>query len=257
MSTRDNDEEELIAYSFSSASELEIVPAQRSREWMLKTSGSFANRCLPLLMANESGWWLRNRHGFTATWNGGPQRSDIEIEFDEGTPRGAPPSSLFGYGILTWSMPCVFRTPPGVDLLVRGPANLPKDGIAALEGLVESDWIEVPFTVSWKLTRPGLPVRFDEGEPFAMVVPQRRLDLEAYRPAVRSLREAPALVETVKRWLARGERQQLRQFAAEHVEGIGGPEWDGSYLRGETGDGGSFEGHRVRRALRPFAGPDS
>ena len=119
-------------------------------------------------------------------------------------------------------MPCVFRTPPGVDLLVRGPANLPKDGIAALEGLVESDWIEVPFTVSWN-SRPGLPVRFDEGEPFAMVVPQRRLDLEAYRPTVRSLREAPALVETVKRWLARGERQQLRQFAAEHVEGIGGP----------------------------------
>jgi len=252
MSSHEDDHDELVAYSFASH-EFDAVPAQRAREWMVKTGGSFANRCLPLLMANESGWWLLNRHAFTATWNGGPRRSDTELQFDDDArPDGTQASSLFGYGILTWGTGCVFRTPPGVDLLVRGPANLPKDGVAALEGLVEADWIEVPFTVSWKLTRPGLPVRFEQGEPFAMVVPQGRRDLERYRPTVRPLTDAPELLATVRRWTERGEREQIRTFAAEHVPDIGGPEWDGTYLRGATSDGSPAEDHRVRRELQPF-----
>jgi hypothetical protein len=138
-----------------------------------------------------------------------------------------------------------------------GPANLPRDGVTALEGLVESDWIEVPFTMSWKLTRPGLPVRFEHGEPFAMIVPQGRRDLERYRPTVRPLGDAPELLESARRWTARGEREQVRAFAAEHVPDIGGPEWDGSYLRGDRSDGSRFEDHRVRRALQPFTPPQS
>jgi Family of unknown function (DUF6065) len=43
----------------------------------------------------------------------------------------------------------VFRTPPGCNLYVRGPANSPKDGIAALEGIIETDWSEATFTMNW------------------------------------------------------------------------------------------------------------
>ena len=40
------------------------------------------------------------------------------------------PASHFGSGILTWHLPLLFRTPPGYDLLVRGPANHPKDAMS-------------------------------------------------------------------------------------------------------------------------------
>jgi hypothetical protein len=43
--------------------------------------------------------------------------------------------SHFGSGILTWNVPYLFRTPPGYNLLVRGPANWPKD--AAFEKGIE------------------------------------------------------------------------------------------------------------------------
>jgi hypothetical protein len=255
MSFTEDENLELVAY-VTGASELDIVPAERSRDWMVKTGRSFANRCLPLLMANESGWWLRNRHAFTATWNGGPSQGDIGLRFDDSTLDSAlrfkDPSSTFGYGILTWSIPCVFRTPPGVDLLVRGPANLPKDGATALEGLVATDWIEATYTMNWKLTRAGLPVRFERGEPFAMVLPQGRLDLERYRPVVRPLRDAPALRDQLRQWTERRKLEHVRAFAAEHVPGIGGPQWDGSYMRGERQDSSRFEDHRVRRELRSF-----
>ena len=50
------------------------------------------------------------------------------------------PASHFGDGILTWHLPILFRTPPGYNLLVRGPANYPKDAVSPLEGIVETDW---------------------------------------------------------------------------------------------------------------------
>ena len=52
----------------------------------------------------------------------------------EGADGALPMSSHFGYGILTWTLPYLFRTPPDWNLLARGPSNLPKDGIQALEG---------------------------------------------------------------------------------------------------------------------------
>ena len=111
--------------------------------------------------------------------------------------------------------------------------------------------------MNWQLTRPGLRVRFERGEPFAMLVPHGRLDLERYQPAVRPLSDAPELRERVRRWHDRRAGEQVRRFAAEHVPEIGGPQWDGSYMRGERQDGSLFEDHHVRRKLRPFTRADA
>src|SRR5579884_2880748 len=133
-----------------------IVPASRWREWMNGTTLRYANRCLPLLMANESGWVFLNPAGFRVTWRGGDRVDALTIDY--GTP-GRPPDgqavSLFGYGIVTLEPPYLLRTPPGWNTLVRGPANWPKHGICPLEGLVETDWACATFTMNWKLTGPG------------------------------------------------------------------------------------------------------
>src|ERR1700755_2509816 len=163
----------------------EIEPASRWREWMNATAGRSANRCLPLLMANESGWVLKNPAAFTATWDGSDGRDAIQIEYDDACPANRMlASSHFGSGVLTFAVPYLFRTPPGFNLLVRGPANLPKDGICALDGLVETAWSVATFTMNWKITRPNHPVSFEEAEPFCMLVPQRRGELERFAPAV-------------------------------------------------------------------------
>jgi hypothetical protein len=41
--------------------------------------------------------------------------------------------------------------------------NSPKDGIAPLTGVIETDWLPYPFTMNWQMTRPG-SVRFDKDE---------------------------------------------------------------------------------------------
>ena len=148
---------------------MEVGVSTHARAWMESSRYRFANRCLPLLIANQAGWSLVNDARFSVLWKGGDSHEDTVIRF-EGEP-SEPPSSHFGLGVITWNIPYLFRTPPGWNLLARGPANAPKDGIAPLEGLVETDWSAMPFTMNWKLTRPNHPVRFDEGEPICFIFP--------------------------------------------------------------------------------------
>ncbi|MGO9103841.1 MAG: DUF6065 family protein, partial [Mycobacterium sp.] len=64
----------------------QITPALISRAWMSEMSETrkgWPNRCLPMLIANQNGWELRNRCGFTATWFGQPDDVDVMIRPDK------------------------------------------------------------------------------------------------------------------------------------------------------------------------------
>ena len=148
-------EPRLTAYRVSSLP-MRLEAACTTRSWMAATDQQFANRCLPLLMANQSGWFVLNCHPLRATWTGDDAIAGLCVEYLDGSPP-YPAISHFGYGVLTWTLPYLFRTSPGYNLLVRGPANWPKDGACPLEGVVETDWAVATFTMNWKLTRPITP----------------------------------------------------------------------------------------------------
>ena len=129
-----------------------LFRAPPRRRWMDESAGRFAYRCLPLVMANQAGWLLRNPITFSASWNGGPSGGDIQIlaaHGQRGFRRDQGPESVveshFGEGVLTFQLPYLFQTSPGYNLWVKGPSNLLKDGIQALEGLVETDWSPRPL----------------------------------------------------------------------------------------------------------------
>src|SRR6188472_1682483 len=175
----------LTAYALQPHLGMRLVPAPVRRDWMDRTPNRFAYRCLPLLIANQSGWLILNPDPIQATWDGSDRLDGVAIE--PLSARLPTVRSHFGSGVLTWNVPYLFRTSAGYNLHVRGPANAPKDGATPLEGIVETDWSPATFTVNWKLTRPGLPVVFEADEPICMIAPQRRGELEAVRPAVRHL----------------------------------------------------------------------
>lgn len=234
-----------------------IVPAPRWRGWMNAMEERWANRCLPLVVANESGWVLLNPVGFTARWSGEPARSAIMIDLDEDVPNPRPVESHFGYGVLTWSVPYLFRTPPGFNLLARGPANWPKDALCALEGLVETDWSVATFTMNWKFTRPDTDVRFEKDEPFCMVVPQRRGELERFAPEIRPLSAEPEIHAEAERWARDRDGMQVKKFLASYSKEYEPfrTAWEQDYFRGRTPEGRQAEEHETRRKLRPFAQP--
>lgn len=241
----------LVAYPVHPASEMELAPAPRRRGWMDATHLSFANRCLPMLMANQAGWVVLNDHPLRVHWDGGNGIGALSVLYlDE--PKAYQAVSMFGYGIVTFTMPFLFRTPPGWNLLARGPANLPKDGIQALEGLIETDWAVATFTMNWQMTRPGHTVTFEKGEPICMIVPQRRHDLESFAPRIGALEEDPGLAESFQTWAA--SRFYFRgALATEALAGrTSGPSWQKHYFQGQSPSGDVAPEHLSRMALRPF-----
>jgi hypothetical protein len=95
------------------------------RDWMDDTPNKYAYRCLPLTIANQTGWWIRNPVGFTATWRGRLEPHAMEFIFDTNPQTWSPGSTTSSArGVITWNTPFLFRTKPeGSRLLILGPAN--------------------------------------------------------------------------------------------------------------------------------------
>lgn len=225
-----------------------IAPAPIGRAWMSQMRQGWPHRCLPMLIANQSGWEVRNRSAFTATWMGGDDRTSLTIVPDTRASGQFLPDSHFGFGILTWHLPILFRTPPGYNLLVRGPANHPKDGISPLEGIVETDWSSSSFSMNWKFTREFMPVRFEVDEPICMIVPQRWAELEEFAPELRPIESDEELHRKHEFFLSsRGALGREQEVADERVP------WQGDYTRGRHSDGEpGAPDHQTRRRLRSF-----
>ena len=138
-----------IAWETAENTAMEIEPAPIDRDWMEQSNRRFAYRCLPLAIANQSGWIMRSPFAFEAIWNGGESAADLRIAYPSEL-KETRVNSHFGHGILTFEIPFLFRTPSGVNLWVKGPSNWIKDGIQPLEGVVETDWANATFTMNWK-----------------------------------------------------------------------------------------------------------
>jgi hypothetical protein len=228
---------------------MELAPAPVRRAWMDMTPNRFAYRCLPMLIANQSGWMALNPEAFTVVWDGGDAPDSLRIEF-EAPPQSEYARSHFGCGILTFTLPYLFRTPPGFNLHVRGPANSPKDGVSPLEGLVETDWTEATFTMNWKVTRAGHPIVFERGEAFAMLSPVRRSELEVFAPQIRPLSDEPELERGYGLW-----RQSRSNFNAElkiHGSDAQKAGWERDYMHGNGRASSRPSEHHTSLSLRKF-----
>ena len=238
---------ELCAYKTDQTVDMPITPAAARRDWMDATRNRFANRCLPLVIANQCGWFIGNPHPFVARWNGGQELDDLQILFD-GSPSAPRAVSHFGFGILTFRLPYLFRTPPGVNLWVKGPSNWIRDGIQALEGIVETDWATATFTMNWRMTRSGHDVRFERGEPICMVLPCPRGYAESFQPVERPLSINPELEQ---------EHKAFRTSRAQFIENLSGTttsyhSWQRHYHQGGTVTGKEFADHQTSLDIKPF-----
>ena len=244
----------LTAYRIHKYPSMPIVPASSQRDWMDKTSDRFAYRCLPLLIANQNGWFIVNTHRIRCVWNGGPRSEDLKV-FDRGGPQGTPcpAESHFGHGVLTFNLNYLFRTQPGWNLWARGPSNWPKDGIAALEGIIETDWSVATFTMNWKLTTPNQPVEFYPGEPICMITPVRRGETESFHAIARDISDVPEIAEGFKKWSE--SRNQFNKDLRFKDSQAAQEKWQKEYLQGHGPGGLKAPQHQVKLTLKEFELP--
>ena len=199
---------------------------------------------------------------FEAEWNGGSNRDDVQIIFEENSFVGTKKiqtlaDSHFGSGIITFYVGGIISTCPGYDLWVTGPVNEFKDGIQALSAVIETYWMPFLFTMNWKFTRPNLKVRFEKGEPFCFFFPIEHSLLERFNPTFKQISEEPDLERQYN--LARRKREFLPAIKAVKGKELKIAEKDhnrlafqGWYTRGEMPDGTEIVGHKKRVQPKPF-----
>jgi hypothetical protein len=144
----------------------QLRPSPPRRHWMDELPHAY--KCLPLLLANQWGWQILCPTDVVVTWDGSPIPAGVRVEV---APQFEPAiKSQFGAGIVTFSPPWLFRTPPGWDLYLKGPSNRWKPNCVPLEGIIETWWLNYTFTLNWKLVEPGT-IFFARGESLGQLLP--------------------------------------------------------------------------------------
>ena len=240
---------DLVAYRiFHTAPEL--VPAEDGRAWMDETPNRFAHRCTPMKVANGTGWELLCPDDFSATWTGGQGKDAITITAADPARQGhvdAAVQSHFGNAILTFQTGYLFRTAPGWALWVRGAPNHPTSNIQPLEGIVETDWLPLTFTVNWRFSYPGT-VRFHKGDRFAFLTPVAHAVLSAVQPRIRRLEDDPELKASFEKWST--SRTQFNAGLEAREPDAVRQGWQKHYHRGDARGGPAPLFHVARRRMK-------
>ena len=242
---------ELTAYLHPGWTPL-IRPAPATRSWMDNTPESFAYRCLPLNIANAHGWEVLCPIAFDAIWDGGTGTEAISIKPSKpGTATHHLPESLFGQGIITFHIEAIIRTPPGWSLSIGGSPNRPKDAIAPLSGIVETDWSPFTFTMNWQFTRLDKWVHFDAMEAFCFLFPIERAAIEAFEPAFVPLHRDPDTEARFKAWSR--SRDAFQDKVQREPPKLPADRWQKHYYQG-IGPSGEVlaSDHRTKLRLKPF-----
>jgi hypothetical protein len=211
-----------------------LVAGRSDRAWMDATDKRFAYRCLPLSIANSMGWEILAPSRVVAEWNGGAGLSDISIAVDDRWGDDRLACSHFGHGILTFHTGYLFRTDPGVAIWARGAPNWPKDGVAPLDGVIETDWLAFTFTMNWQFTRPGL-IAFEKDEPFCFITPIEYRALDMVEPEIVSMDQDPSLRASFQTW--KDARRDFNRRLLECDPDTVKQGWQKWYSRGEDPSG--------------------
>ena len=242
---------DITAYIVNEISDklLTIEPARKTRNWMDESSGKYAYNCLPLVVANQLGWVVKAFYSFDVTWDGGNRKDSIKFSFDQSEQEMSQfVVSHFGQGIISFKLPWVFRTDPGIGLIVRGPSNQWVNGAHALDGFVESWGLESTFTMNWKITIPHVTVHFPGHFPLCQILPYEIAALNNYTCSRKPISENKELHGKYTKWLERRKDTLKNLFSGKKTTDY----YEKNYIKGLDVEGGKVEGHLKKLNLSEF-----
>lgn len=168
-----------------------IKQSRMKRDWMDDTYNKHAYQCLPLTVANVTGWELILQQEVVVQWDGGNSVPKVlSGEVFEGRHIVIP--SIIG--IMSFSTGWAFNTEDGYSTWISGSPNYFVDGAVPLTASIPSYWWPDEFNMNWKITKIGEPVVFPAGMPFMHFVIYPNELLESTTINVENLWDKPDLM---------------------------------------------------------------
>ena len=218
----------------------DIFKIERSdykREWMDGYGHSFAYRCLPLKIANEAGWVIRSPIDFELEYitDNDPLKS-VRVEISENDKMyRSYITSHFGRGVVTFSLPYIFRTPKPWCVWARGYPNYYKKNISFLEGIIETYWLHSTFTYNIRLVEKNEIVKFSKGDPLLFLTLVNINELDHSTIINDSIDDNLPLKEAYQQW---------NKSRSEFNKNLTNPlDWQKDYFRGIRPDSNTEEQH--------------
>lgn len=213
----------------------------RKRDWFK----SEFYKCLPLAIGNTQGFAVTIPFDLNIFWNGGSSPHDLSFAAfeDEKEYRDkwqVSVKSHFGHGIFTINLPVMFRTPPGVNLLVTSAPNFITPGLNAMTAVVEADNLRYTFTVNIKVNQPNMWIHIPAMSPVASIIPIPRYFCDEFElvDAYDIFTEEEVEEEKEIHW----ENSIVDLFLRENEYDKW---WDGCYFDGTDIRGNKFDDHQL------------
>jgi len=140
-----------------------IKQSRIKRDWMDQTYNKHAYQCLPLSVANVSGWELILEQDVVVQWDGGNTVPKVLKGETYNNRQLTQPSII---GIMSFTVGWAFHTEEGYSTWISGSPNYFVDGAVPLSASIPSYWWPDEFNMNWKITKIGEPVIFPAGMPF-------------------------------------------------------------------------------------------
>lgn len=207
-----------------------VRPMVRKRDWFDKNF----YYCMPLSMANQQGWSISLPYDIRVVWDGNYDPSGVTIESNTKDFRNVLVKSHFPQGTFTIKIPIIFRTPPGISMMIMPPSNYCHENLSTMSGIVETDNLRFPFSVTIKIPIPNHRVEIPANTPLATIVPIERGLAEKF-----SLKPASDIFDDsiIKKELeVYSEHLQLREYLDKP---------DRLYFSGQDLYGNKFKNHII------------
>ena len=141
----------------------EIKQSRLKRDWMDDTYNKHAYQCLPMTVANVSGWELILQQDVVVEWDGTNNPPKV-LEGETLNNRAVVIPSIIG--IMSFATGWAFGTEDGYSTFISGSPNYFVDGAVPLSATIPSFWWPDEFNMNWKITKINEPVTFPKGMPF-------------------------------------------------------------------------------------------
>ncbi|HEY9676990.1 MAG TPA: DUF6065 family protein [Drouetiella sp.] len=214
-----------------------IEKCSNKRDWFT----NYFYNCLPIVFGNQHGFVIRSTNELVVRWDGTVDPSSVAVhKIDETRRDDLLVQSHFGHGIVTVQARVYFKTPRGVNMMVKAPPNYPVDGLSWMDAVVETDNLRRDFTFNIKITRPHLDIYIEKGTPLGCVVPYPRFFLDKFKmEPLRDDNELDKAIKTasyygIERQHHDADKPRLRymegkdiygDFYQEHQKSLDGGEW--------------------------------